>query len=106
MRAAPLPPVQDPIPPCPDLLWFKRQGVILRLVGRTTMRRRDFITLLGGAAAGWPIAVRAQQPAMPVVGWLSGRTAETDTPLLPAFRRGLGQHGFTEGRNLTVEYRY
>jgi putative ABC transport system substrate-binding protein len=69
------------------------------------MKRRDFITLLGGAAA-WPTALRAQQPVMPVIGWLSNRNAETDQPLLPAFRQGLNVHGFVEGRNVAIEYRF
>jgi putative ABC transport system substrate-binding protein len=70
------------------------------------MNRREFIALLGGAAA-WLLVARAQQPALPVIGWLSGRNAETDARVfLPVFRQALNMHGFAEGRNLTIEYRY
>src|SRR5262245_33111 len=68
------------------------------------IRRRDFITLLGGAAATWPIAARAQQPAMPVVGYLSGR--EANDKLEAAFHRGLKETGLVEGRNVRIEYRW
>jgi putative ABC transport system substrate-binding protein len=70
------------------------------------MRRRDFIKLLGGAAAAWPSAARAQQPAVPVIGWLSVRSAETDAPGLPAFRQGLEVQGFVIGQDVAVEYRF
>jgi putative ABC transport system substrate-binding protein len=70
------------------------------------VRRRDFVALLGGAAAAWPLAVRAQQAAMPVIGFLSTLSPESNTPRLAAFDRALKEFGFVDGRNVAIEYRF
>ena len=70
------------------------------------MRRRDFIKLLGGVAAGWPLAARAQQKTLPVIGFMSSRSPEDSQSVLAGFRKGLGEGGIVEGKDVVIEFRW
>src|SRR6266511_4460474 len=70
------------------------------------MRRREFVTLIGAAVTAWPLAGRAQQPAMTVIGFLSSRSPAESTAVVAAFRQGLRETGFVEGHNLAIAFRW
>src|SRR5712672_3238647 len=79
---------------------------MLRLEPGGGMRRREFLGVLGGAAAAWPVGARAQQASMPVIGYMSGRSLESEERLLPLFRKGLEEEGYVAGKNVAIQYRF
>src|SRR4029450_9920483 len=80
--------------------------VPLRLLGVGHMRRREFLAVLGGAAAAWPLVARAQQRAGPMVGWVNSGAPGGREHLLTAFRQGMSETGFVDGQNVAIEYRW
>src|SRR5216683_4757548 len=98
-------------PQCRGPDWMPitpKTGSLFHAETHNDLRRRDVITLLGGAAAALPLAARAQQTSVPVIGFLHPASAELEgfAPQLSAFHRGLGELDFVEGRNLSIEYRW
>jgi putative ABC transport system substrate-binding protein len=81
-----------------------KTGLVLNLTSEGYVRRRDFIKVITGSTAVWPLVALAQQPAMPVVGFVNAGSA--DPPLAAAFRKGLNEAGYVEGQNVTVEYHW
>src|SRR5260370_11164971 len=88
-----------PFPWLKPILWS-----VLSLGG--ALRRRDFIKVISGGAAVWPLSARAQQPTMPVVGYLSAGTSSGDAPLVAAFVKGLGETRYQDGKTVQIEYRW
>jgi putative ABC transport system substrate-binding protein len=83
-----------------------KTGVVLNLTAEGYVRRRDFIKVVAGSTAVWALAVRAQQPAMPVIGFLNGASPQGYRQQVSAFVKGLGESGYVEGLNVAIEYRW
>src|SRR6202022_4390069 len=84
----------------------RRPWILPRFWMAFLVRRREFIAFLAGSAMAWPLAARAQQPATPVIGFLASETRVLWASRLRAFHQGLGETGYVEGRNVTIEYRW
>ena len=104
-RASPDEVRRKPLAPLSSVLVFANTMSCPNLSLGLDMRRREFIAVLGGAAA-WPVVARAQQPVMPVVGYLNSGLRETDGAPVRAVQQGLTENGFVEGKNVSIEYRW
>jgi putative ABC transport system substrate-binding protein len=83
-----------------------KTGLVLDLTSEGYVRRRDFIKVIAGSTAAWPLAARAQQPAIPVIGFINAAPAQSYEQQLAAFLKGLDEKGYADGRNVTIEYRW